>query len=853
MSEYIEKAERLTLPVIAMRGTVAFPSITISFEIEDDASIAALNAANDGNSFVILVTTKNVTDNLSSENFSASSLYRVGTVAKIKQSVKTPDGQIRIIAEGFSRASVISFRHLESYIAADTMCKTITVADEDDIKCKAYSRHLLKLLDEVAKYLPNLSKDVILSARSIKNPGLLADFIASNILPKYEDKQIILECFEPMERMSVLNMLLMREAEMLNCENEIHKMTQARINRNQRDYYLREQMRVIEDELGEGAASETDEYYKKITEAKLPKEIEKKLLKENDRMAKTPFGSSEASLIRSYLDVCLELPWNSETHDRNDIAAAKKILDDDHDGLEKVKERILEILAVKQLKPDAKGQIICLVGPPGVGKTSIASSIARAMKRKFVRVSLGGVRDEADIRGHRKTYIGAMPGRIIDAISRVGVRNPLILLDEIDKMTQDAHGDPSSALLEVLDSEQNKAFRDHFLEVPFDLSDCVFIATANTLSTVSRPLLDRMEVIEMNTYTKREKLSIARNHLIAKQLKNNGLSARNVRITDDAIIEIIDYYTAEAGVRNLERLIAEIARKCAKKAVELQTEDSADTSKAPAKKSKRITIDSSNIKDYLGARKNRPEHISDTDEVGEVNGLAYTEVGGDMLKIEATILDGTGKLELTGSLGDVMKESARIAVSYVRSVAAEYGIDPDFYRKKDIHIHVPEGAVPKDGPSAGVTLVTALISSLSGRAVRRDVAMTGEITLRGKVLAIGGLKEKTMAAYSAGVKTVLIPADNVCNLEDIDDMARNNLTFIPCKTLSDVLSVALCEPKCDKKYDTALCASEKSCAEKHSPAGSTTLPTVPGISPAVSNTVNIGKIGKKDNGGHYDA
>ena len=793
MAEYIEKAESLTLPVIALRGTVAFPSITLSFEIDDDASVAALNAANNANSFVLLLTMKNLTDEFSCEKFSDSAFYRVGTVAKIKQYIKTPDGQTRVIAEGFSRAAVLSFNKIDKYISADTVCKTITFADDTGIEGRAFARTILAKLDEIAKYIPTLSKDVILSARSIKNFGLLSDFIASNILPKYEDKQMILECFHPLERMSTLAAILTNETAMLDCESEIRKITQARINRNQRDYYLREQMRVIEDELGEGAGSETDEYYKRIISAKLPKEVTEKLLKENDRMAKTPFGSSEASLIRNYLDTCLELPWNTVTHDRNDISVAAKILDDDHDGLEKVKERILEILAVKQIKPDAKGQIICLVGPPGVGKTSIASSIARAMKRKFVRVSLGGVRDESDIRGHRKTYIGAMPGRIIDAISRVGVKNPLILLDEIDKMTQDAHGDPSSALLEVLDSEQNKTFRDHFIELPFDLSDCVFIATANTLKTVSRPLLDRMEIIELSTYTKREKLSIAKNHLISKQLKNNGLTSRNVKMTDAAICEIIDYYTAESGVRNLERLIAEIARKCVKKIVEAKAAQKADDTKST--KIKRITVDASDVKSYLGARKNRPEHISECDEIGEVNGLAYTEVGGDMLKVEVSVLPSTqsGKLQLTGSLGDVMKESAHIAISYVRSVADEYGIDPTFFEKNDIHIHVPEGAVPKDGPSAGVTLVTALVSALSGRAVKRDVAMTGEVTLRGKVLPIGGLKEKTMAAYSAGVKTVLIPFDNLCDLEDIDPLARESMTFIPCKAVSEVLSAALCE------------------------------------------------------------
>ncbi|MBR5602565.1 MAG: endopeptidase La, partial [Clostridia bacterium] len=505
-----------------------------------------------------------------------------------------------------------------------------------------------------------------------------------------------------------------------------------------------------------------------------------KLLKENERLSRTPYGSAEANVLENYLDVCLSLPWNKTTKDRLSISAARKILDADHDGLEKVKERILEFLAVKQLSPDLKNQIICLVGPPGVGKTSIAASVARAMKRKYVRVSLGGVRDEADIRGHRKTYIGAMPGRIIDAISRAGVRNPLILLDEIDKLSISAHGDPSSALLEVLDPEQNKFFRDHFVELPFDLSDCLFIATANTLETVPRPLIDRMEIIELKTYTKSEKRSIAKNHLIPKQLKRHGLSGRTVKITDAALDELIEYYTREAGVRNLERTIADLCRKAAKKLVEEQI--------------KKVVIDVHSVKDYLGPRKRLPDAVAPVDQIGEVNGLAWTEVGGDMLRVEVAVTDGTGKLELTGSLGDVMKESAKAALTWVRSVASEYGIPTDFYTKKDIHIHVPEGAVPKDGPSAGVTMATAMISALANIPVKRTVAMTGEITLRGRVLAIGGLKEKSLAAYAAGADTVCIPADNLRDMHEIDPEVKEHVTFIPCNRIEDVLAVALVRP-----------------------------------------------------------
>ncbi|MCQ2429926.1 MAG: endopeptidase La, partial [Clostridia bacterium] len=574
-----------------------------------------------------------------------------------------------------------------------------------------------------------------------------------------------------------LILIMKHEADVLSCEADIRRKVRERLNRNQRDYYLREEMRVIQDELGDGG-SDPDEYYDRIIEAKLPEEVEKKLLKENERLSKMPFGSAEASVITSYLDTCLEIPWTKESKDRVSIEMGRKVLDADHDGLEKVKERILEFMAVKQMSPELKNQIICLVGPPGVGKTSVAASIARAMKRKYVRVSLGGVRDESDIRGHRKTYIGAMPGRIITALTQVGVRNPLILLDEVDKLTRDAHGDPSSALLEVLDPEQNKYFRDHFVEMPFDLSDCLFICTANTLDTVPKPLIDRMEIIELSSYTRREKVSIAMNHLIPKQLKKHGLNKRLLRIGEDAVLELIDYYTREAGVRNLERAIASLCRKAAKAL--LETPDQ-----------KHVTITAADVKTYLGPRKMLPEHISDEDEIGVVNGLAYTEVGGDMLRVECAVLDGTGKLELTGSLGDVMKESAHAALTYTRSVAAEYGIPSDFYQKKDIHIHVPEGAVPKDGPSAGVTMMTALVSALSGIPVRRDIAMTGEITLRGNVLPIGGLKEKTMAAYAAGVKTVLIPSANVGDLDEIDPAARENLEFIPCKKAGDVLKAAL--------------------------------------------------------------
>ena len=789
MSNYTVKIKKLSLPVIALKSIVAFPGAAISFEINDDMAIKAAEAAFDTDSLVLICAYRdpNTTAPL------PAGLFRVGTVCKIKQSVRNTEGGLRVLAEGFSRATVTEFRPFADYLLADVNSKTHTASDDDKIKNQAYCRAMLTEAKKLASLLPSVSDDMLTAASAIKTPALLADFIASNMLVKTADKQMILECFDPEKRIELLIALLEEEAELLACELEIHKRVRSNLNQNQKEYYLREQIRVIKNELGDG--DEIEEYFEKIAEAKLPDEVREKLMKETDRMSKAPFGSAEATVARTYLDTCLEIPWSVQSKDRVNISAARKILNADHDGLDKVKERILEFLAVKQLNPSLGNQILCLVGPPGVGKTSIGASIARAMNRKYVRVSLGGVRDEADIRGHRKTYIGAMPGRIINALIQAKVNNPLMLLDEIDKLTRDSHGDPSSALLEVLDAEQNKNFRDHFVEMPFDLSGCLFIATANSLDTVPRPLLDRMEVIEISSYTKNEKISIAVNHLIPKQLSRHGLNKRMLSIDKDAVAEIIDFYTREAGVRNLERAIADICRKCAKKFAEDET-------------LKRIKIGASDVAELLGTRKMLADTISDEDEVGEVNGLAWTAVGGDLLKVEVAVLEGTGKIELTGSLGDVMKESAQIAVSYVRSIADEYGIPSDFYKTKDIHVHFPEGAVPKDGPSAGVTIVTALVSALTGRAVRRDVAMTGEISLRGNVLAIGGLKEKTMAAYSAGVRTVLIPEANVKDLADIDPIVREKLEFLPCKKASDVLSYALRNPFVAVAYEQSVSSEE---------------------------------------------
>ncbi|MBQ3483341.1 MAG: endopeptidase La [Clostridia bacterium] len=781
MSAYIEQTERLTLPLLALGGIVAFPAIPINFELNDAPSQAAVAEANAADSFVFLISLKEpVEGELRLEHF-----YRMGTVAKIKQSVKAEENTLRLFCEGYARAELLGLHRVGDCYAADVLCYVPHPAEPTELQEEAMLREAKRTLSGMAAVLPSLSKDVVSAANQLVAPGAFADFVAANILVRAEDKQKVLDELDPIERLGETLVLMQDETQLILCEMAIHKEVRERLAQNQKEYYLREQVRVIQEELGEDGDSEIDEYERRIRAANLPAEVEKKLLRENERMAKTPFGSAEASVLRGYLDTCLELPWNKKTEDRTDLAAAERILDADHDGMVKVKERILEYLAVKKLNPALRNQIICLVGPPGVGKTSVAQSIARAMRRKYVRVSLGGVRDEADIRGHRKTYLGAMPGRIVAALTQAGVNNPLILLDEIDKLTRDAHGDPSSALLEVLDAEQNKSFRDHFVELPFDLSDCIFIATANTLDTVPRPLVDRMEIIELSTYTKNEKLRIAANHLIAKQLKRHGLNRRTLRLGENTVAAIIDDYTREAGVRNLERSIATVCRKAARRIASGEA------------KSVRVTPE--NLADFLGPKKLLREQIGDTDVCGVVNGLAYTEAGGDLLKVEALVLPGDGKIELTGSLGDVMKESAHIAVSYIRAHAKALGVPTDFHKTSDLHIHFPEGAIPKDGPSAGAAMVTALVSALSGATVRHDLAMTGEVTLTGAVLAIGGLKEKTMAAANAGVKTVLIPADNLRDLPELDPEAVAQLELIPCRTLDDVLRAALTGMPCTQE------------------------------------------------------
>ena len=623
-----------------------------------------------------------------------------------------------------------------------------------------------------------MTPDILMNLLSSEDPGYIADYIAQNIVMRAGDKQAILEELRPVRRLERLYQQLKRELEILEMELDLQNRVREGLSRNQRDYYLREQLKVIQQELGEdGGENEGAEYRARIEKAKLPREVSEKLLKEVGRLEKQPFGSAEATVLRSYLDVCLELPWGKKTRERLDVAAARKVLDADHYGLEKVKERILEFLAVKQLAPQLRGQILCLVGPPGVGKTSIAASVARALNRKMARISLGGIHDEAEIRGHRKTYIGAMPGRIIAAVRQAGSSNPLLLLDEIDKLGADQRGDPSSALLEVLDAEQNSTFRDHYLEVPYDLSDVLFITTANTLDTIPRPLLDRMEVIELSSYTDEEKLQIAKGHLLPKELKRHGLKKSQLKLTDAAVREIITGYTRESGVRILERELGAVCRKAAMRLV--------------SGGAKSVSVTGDNLEEFLGVRRYHPERLPRTEQVGVVNGLAWTSVGGEILEVEVNVVPGTGKLELTGNLGDVMKESAHAAYSYIRSRADRLGIEADFYQKKDIHVHFPEGAVPKDGPSAGIAITTAMVSALTNTPVRRELAMTGEVTLRGRVLPIGGLKEKTMAALRNGIKTVLLPADNEKDLEEIDQTVRAALHFIPVEHVDAVLAQAL--------------------------------------------------------------
>ena len=763
----------LNLPVLALRGLTVFPDLTLSFDVEREISIYALDCAMEADRRIFLVTQREIGVMQPQEE----DLYEVGTVCHILQIIKTSDSSVRVVVQGESRAHIRRLWQMKPFLQANVELLEEDFPGKFTNRTEALLRQTYAIFGEYKELVNNIPDEIVSAILDCRDPGKVADTLAQQITLHHDDRQTILEQLHPIKRLQKMNELLAHEVDVISLEMQMDQKMRQRVAQVQKDMILREQVKVLQHELGEDGDEEIDEYTERVKALHLSEEIEKKLLKEVNRLAKQPYGSAEASVIRNYLDVCLEMPWNKQTRDRADVAKAKALLDREHFGLDKVKERILELIAVRQINPDAKGKILCLVGPPGVGKTSIAISVAKAMNRKLSRLSLGGVRDEADIRGHRKTYIGAMPGRIIDAMIRSGSMNPLLVLDEIDKLSSDMRGDPASALLEVLDSEQNYAFRDHFLEIPVDLSRVMFITTANTTDTIPRPLLDRMEVIELNSYTDEEKVEIAKRHLLPKQLKEHGLKKSQLRLSDDALRKMIAAYTRESGVRVLERLIG---RLCRKAAIQLVQGDV-----------KRVSITDKNLKDFLGVeRYTESVHIT-KDETGVVNGLAWTEVGGEILEVEVNVMDGSGKLELTGNLGTVMQESAKTALSCLRSRSQTLGIERDFYQTKDIHIHFPEGAVPKDGPSAGIAITTAMLSALTGRKVRGDVAMTGEVTLRGRVLPIGGLKEKTMAALRNGVKTVIIPKENEKDLEEIDRTVRSKLQFIGVETVDAVFAAAL--------------------------------------------------------------
>ncbi len=774
MSATVETIDKYILPVVPLRSIAAYPGMPISLELGRKRSITALEEANATTGKLFLIPQKDP----DTERPFAEDLYEVGVIAKIKSVSKTKENTARVLFECEDRAMITNVIQRKGYIAAEGLCKRVALKG-GGVKAEAMLGEAKNIFARFAELSPTLPDEVKFAVDTVKDPGLLADFLAANVLTRFESKIKILYEFDPMRRIEMLLYCMEEEIKVLEYEADIARKVRSAIDDNQRDYYLREQLNVIRDELGMN--DDDEDYENAIRAAKLPDEVESKLLKENARLLKTPFGSAEGNVLRNYIETCLELPWNRHTTEKKTLKQARRILDRDHEGIEDVKKRILEYIAVKQLTNKPSTQIICLVGPPGVGKTSVARSIAEALGRKYVRVALGGIRDEADIRGHRKTYVGAMPGRIIEAIGRAGTSSPLILLDEIDKLANDFRGDPASALLEVLDSEQNKFFRDHFLELPYDLSDCVFIATANEPSGIPAPLYDRMEIIELKTYTYSERLAIAKRHLIPKQLEKHGLTSAHLKITDAAVNKIIRGYTREAGVRNLEREIANVCRKCAAGIVAGEYE--------------KLTVRPDMIGALLGPEKLLQETIPAKDAVGLVNGLAYTESGGAMLPIEVALLPGSGKIELTGSLGDVMKESARIAVSFMRSRAEILGIDPDFYKTKDIHIHAPEGAVPKDGPSAGIAMTVCLASALTNRPVDRTIAMTGEVSLLGRAIAIGGLKEKTLAALRAGAKTVIIPKDNARDMEKLPDEVKNGLNFICVEDADTAIELALLPAK----------------------------------------------------------
>lgn len=777
MSEDNKGSEIKTLPLIPMRGLTVFPYMVLHFDVGRERSINALEEAMVSDQLIFLSSQKEA----ETSSPAAEDVYEVGTVSRIKQMLKLPGDNIRVLVEGITRGRVRRYVQEMPYFMVE-VDEWMESDDDYEVMDPEMEALMRSVIDSFEKYIDvsnKISPEIFMTITEIEHPGRLADSIASNIILKPHQKQEVLEAFEPLERLEVLYRFLLEEIEILEIEKKISTRVKKQINKVQKEYYLREQLRAIQKELGEdeGVIEEVDNYKNQLKKIKLPKDIHQKIEREIDRLTKLPTSSAETGVIRNYIDWVLNLPWNKETKDRLDLKRSAEILEEDHHGLEKVKERILEYLAIRQLSKSMKGPILCLVGPPGVGKTSIAKSVARALDRKFVRMSLGGMRDEAEIRGHRRTYIGAIPGRIISSIRQSGTRNPVFLLDEIDKLANDFRGDPASALLEVLDPEQNNDFTDHFLEIPFNLSKVMFITTANTLDSIPRPLLDRMEVIRIPGYTEDEKLAIAEKYLLPKQIKDHGLKPDNLKISEKALREIINSYTRESGVRNLERQIANICRKVVRRIVD-------ETIKF-------VRINPGNLKKYLGTPQFRYEMAALKDEVGIARGLAWTVVGGDTISIEVTPMKGTGKLELTGRLGDVMKESARAGISYIRSRVEVFGIDPDFHSKLDLHIHIPEGGTPKDGPSAGITMATAVISALANIPVKKDVAMTGEITLRGRVLAIGGVKEKVLAAKRAGITTILLPRENEQDVDEIPENIRKKMAFVFVEHMDEVLKHAL--------------------------------------------------------------
>ncbi|QAY65143.1 endopeptidase La [Paenibacillus protaetiae] len=784
------KSKGRKLPLLPLRGLLVYPSMVLHLDVGRDKSVKALERSMVEDHLILLCSQSEV----NIEEPTEDDIYRIGTIARVRQMLKLPNGTIRVLVEGVVRAEITSYLTNDEFY--EVMVKELPEPDNEDPEVDALMRSVLSQFEHYISLSKKVTPETHAAVADIDDPGRLADVITSHLSLKIKDKQEILETIDVRERLEKLLDFLNNEREVLELERKINQRVKKQMEKTQKEYYLREQMKAIQKELGEkeGRASEAEELRSQLAESGAPEAVQEKVEKEIDRLEKMPSTSAEGGVIRTYIDWLLSLPWSKQTEDDLSLSKAEEILNDDHFGLDKPKERVLEYLAVQQLVKAMKGPILCLVGPPGVGKTSLARSIAKSLNRKFVRISLGGVRDEAEIRGHRRTYVGAMPGRIIQGMKTAGSSNPVFLLDEIDKMASDYRGDPASALLEVLDPEQNATFSDHYIEAPFDLSKVMFVTTANAMHNIPGPLLDRMEVLYIPGYTELEKLQIAKRYLLPKQKRQHGLEDEQLVLDDDALLKLIREYTREAGVRNLEQQIASLCRKAAKTIVSAAEEEQ------PAA----VTVDTKRLTEWLGPSKFRFGLAEQSDQIGAVTGLAWTEVGGDTLVIEVTVMPGSGKLTLTGKLGDVMKESAQAAFSYTRSKAEELGIDPQFHEKNDIHIHIPEGAIPKDGPSAGITMATALISALTGRYVSKEVAMTGEITLRGRVLPIGGLKEKSLAAHRAGIRKILLPKDNERDLNEIPDSIRSDMTFVPVSHMDEVLQHALVEQQSVQKAGTPI-------------------------------------------------